>query len=170
MKYKNAIIETLKTIAIAYLLSLIILKFVIMPCVVQGSSMNPNLNNDDYGYSFIITKNIKINRQDIVVISVDKNDSESLLVKRAIGLPNDHVQYINNQLYVNDELIEEPYLQYDAYTEDLDIYLGDDEYYCLGDNRNVSRDSRYYGSFSKDDILATHILIIFPFSDFGFKK
>ena len=50
------------------------------------------------------------------------------------------------------------------------VVLNDDEYYCLGDNRPVSRDSRYYGAFSKKDIISTHLFILSPFKNFGYKK
>ena len=166
MKTKQFIIDTLKTIAIGFILSFIILKLIMMPCVVEGSSMFPNLHDGDYGYSFIITRNIDIKNFDIAVIEVD----DKLLVKRVIGLPNDHIQFKDNKLYINDVLYEENYLNDNAETEDMDIYLSDDEYFCLGDNRNSSRDSRYYGSFSNKDILSTHIFIIYPFSNFGLKK
>ncbi len=59
----------------------------------------------------------------------------------------------------------------DEFMSDVEpITLGEDEYYCLGDNRPNSRDSRYYGPFTNSQIIAKGALILWPFSDFGVKS
>ena len=140
-----------------------------MPCVVEGTSMYPLLHDNDYGYSFIISRNLGINRFDIAVIKVSDGLNEKLLVKRVIGLPNEKVTYKNNKLYINDEYIEETFLNDDVNTNDFEVVLKDNEYYCLGDNRSVSRDSRSYGPFMKENIVSTHLFILYPFNNFGIK-
>lgn len=160
------IIEVIIGVAI---ISFILLKFILIPCEVHGTSMYPLLKENDRAYSFIITRNAGINRFDICVIEVNDEGKDKLIVKRVIGLPNDTIEYKNNKLYVNGALTNEDYLQ-EVNTQDLKITLGDDEYYCLGDNRDVSKDSRYYGAFKGEDIKATNIFVLYPFSDFGVKK
>ena len=81
------------------------------------------------------------------------NKDGRYLVKRLIGFPNEKVEYKDNKLYINDEYIEEDFLN-DTITNDFKIYLKDNEYYCLGDNRQHSADSRTYGAFSIQDIKA----------------
>lgn len=129
--------------------------------------MYPTLQDGDRGFSFIITRNIAINRFDICVI--DSKKADKLIVKRIIGLPNEKVTYKDNKLYINDEYVEETFLGDDVYTEDFEVILGDDEYFCLGDNRSVSRDSRYYGAFNKAEIKSTDFFGYFPFSRIGAK-
>ena len=158
----------IRQIMIALVLSYFIINFILLPCVVEGSSMYPALQEGDYGYSFIISRNISINRFDIVVIQID--GKEELLVKRLIGLPNETISYKNNKLYVNDKYVEETFLDTEVKTGDLEVVLGEDEYFFLGDNRNVSKDSRYYGTISKQQILSTHVFVIKPLSHFGIKK
>ena len=133
--------------------------------------MEPVLKNDDFGYSFIITKAISINRFDIVVINVsDNSNNEKLLVKRVVGLPGETISYVDNKLYVNGEYVAEDFLINNPKTSDFTMELDDDEYCCLGDNRSVSRDSRFYGAFKKDKIVSSHLFILYPFNKFGFKK
>ena len=167
MDRSKILTDILKTVLIAYFISLFLLKFVLLPCEVEGSSMIPNLHGGDFGYSFIISKNLDLDRFDIVIINVD---DDKLLVKRLIGLPNDHIQYKDNVLYINGEKYDEPFIREGAYTNDLEIQLGENEYYCLGDNRNSSNDSRYYGAFSKQDIKSSHVFVFYPFEDFGYKR
>ncbi len=161
--------ELLKTLCMALIMVIIMITFVFMPCVVEGTSMNETLYEDDFGYSFIISRKIAINRFDIAVIKTGDDRSSKLLVKRVIGLPGETVEYNDNSLYVNGEYIEEDFLG-EVTTNDLKISLGKDEYYCLGDNRNVSRDSRFYGPFKAEDIVSTHLFVFYPLKDFGFKK
>lgn len=146
---------------------LVCFNFLFISAQVHGTSMYPTLQNNDRGFSFILTKNISINRFDICVI--DSIKASELLVKRIIGLPNEKVTYKNNKLYINDQFVLEPFLDSDVYTEDFEIYLGDNEYFCLGDNRSVSKDSRYYGSFKKEEIKSTKYFVYYPFSRIGFK-
>ena len=173
-KFKNFILgdsfiaQLIRQIIYCVIILNIIINFVFIPCVVDGSSMYPTLHEDDLGYSFIISRNISINRFDIAVIRIDENGQ--LLVKRLIGMPNETISYKDNKLYINGEYYEEPFLKNDVITNDFSVTLGDDEYYLLGDNRGVSRDCRYYGPINKSQIVSTHIFVIKPLANFGMKK
>lgn len=170
MKKRNSILkDILEVIVSVIVLTFILLKFVIMPCQVNGTSMVPTLQDGDFAYSFVCTRNIGINRFDICVVDTESVEKEKLLVKRVIGLPNEKLEYRDNKLYINDEYIVESFLN-DKFTEDFVIQLKDDQYFCMGDNREVSKDSRFYGPFSKEDIKATKMFVIYPFSRLGVKK
>lgn len=156
--------DIVEVVLVAFAISFLITRIFFMSCQVDGKSMVPTLQDYDRGFSSIISSKIKIDRFDIAVVDV----GDKLLVKRVIGMPNDKVEYINNKLFINGQEVEENYSQ--GITNDFSIQLNDDEYYCLGDNREVSRDSRYYGPFNISQIKATHILVIYPFSNFGYHK
>ncbi len=157
------LLEIVITVAV---LSFVILHFILLPVEVDGSSMYPTLEDGQRGYSFIIKKTLGVQRFDIAVI---EESEDKLLVKRVIGMPNETLEFRNNTLYINGEEMKEDFLKEDVYTEDFSIELGDDEYFMMGDNRSVSRDSRYYGPFSLKDIRSTGIFVFFPFDDFGMK-
>ena len=166
---KNTLKEIIKILVTAAVLAFLLMKFVLIPCVVEGSSMYPVLENNNFGYSFVLSRNIRIERFAIAVISIKNDSGQKLLVKRVIGLPGENVEYIDNKLYINGEYTEEPFLSEMVTTDDFAVQLGEGEYYCLGDNRMISRDSRFYGPFVKEDILSTHMFVLFPFSSFGYK-
>ena len=144
--------------------------------MVDGHSMYPTLNDGDRGFSSIIGRTLDgIERFDIVVIKTD----EKLLVKRVIGLPGETVQYSNDHLYIDgvevaEDFLDSAYMNSEKqranrslFTNDLTITLGEDEYYCLGDNRIISKDSRYYGPFSNAQISSRGFLRYYPFQSFG---
>lgn len=169
MKNKNPVIDLLLFFLKALILVAILINFVFIPCVVNGSSMVPTYREGEYGYSFILTKKLGINRFDTAVIRIDSGQDDKLLVKRVIGLPGETIEYKDNRLYVNGVYTEEPFLS-QVTTTDLKVTLQENEYYCLGDNRNVSRDSRFYGPFDSDQIVSTHLLVLYPFQYFGFNR
>ena len=169
MKNKNPVVDLLLFFLKALILTVILIKLVFMPCVVNGTSMSPTYKEGEYGYSFILTKKLGISRFDTAVIRVDSDQKDKLLVKRVIGLPGETIEYRDNMLYVNGVYTEEPFLA-DVVTTDLKVTLKENEYYCLGDNRGVSRDSRFYGPFDSDQIVSTHLLVLYPFQYFGFNR
>ena len=113
-----------------------------------------------------------IKRFDIVVVKMDKE----LLIKRVIGLPNEEIKYVDNKLYINGEYIKEPFLNDDVYTTNFSLddfklkKIPENCYFVMGDNREVSLDSRTFGCFSKDKILGSANLVLFPFTKLGYKK
>lgn len=166
-------LDFIKEVGISLLVVLLVMHFIAKPVIVKGSSMYPTLQDGDFAFSNILgVKMNKISRFDIVIIHIpEKNE---YIVKRVIGLPGETVEYKDDKLYIDGEYVEEPFLDesytstYSQFTSDIEsITLGDDEYYCLGDNRPNSSDSRVYGPFKKDKITSKGLFIFFPFKDFN---
>jgi len=172
------IVDIAVTCLVTFVVALIITTFFLSPFRIDGTSMYPTISDNAVGVSSIIDRRINgIQRFDIVIIKL--NDEENL-VKRVIGLPGETIRYVNDVLYVNDVMIPEDFLveEYVEYQKELhnrknftnnvgEVTLAKDEYYCLGDNRLVSLDSRMYGPFKVDQIFSKGAFIIFPFSNFG---
>ncbi len=135
--------------------------FIATPVKVDGDSMYNTLNDNDI---VLLSKLSSIDRFDIIVLK--ENDNNATIIKRVIGMPGDKVKIRNNKIYINNKIIEDDY----AYGETSDydeITLGDDEYFVLGDNRLISKDSRYFGAIKKSDIKGKAVFRLFPFTRFG---
>ncbi len=135
--------------------------FIITPVKVNGSSMYPTLEGDEI---MLLNKLGSIDRFDIVVLKLDGDDDN--LIKRIIGLPGETVEIKENQIYINDELLEDPYGYGVTYNIDP-VTLGSDEYFILGDNRIISLDSRVFGKIHESEIKGTTNFIMYPFSKIG---
>ena len=170
----SEVLAFVRDLIICMAIVLVITNFIARPVQVKGSSMYPTLNDSARGFSDVLGYKISgLKRFDIAIIYLPEKDE--YLVKRVIGLPGETVSYANGQLYINGEAVDEPFIdeQYaesygNAFMEDVPpVKLGKDEYYCLGDNRPHSSDSRYYGPFKKENIISKGIFIVWPFSQFG---
>ena len=125
--------------------------------IAVGSSMHPTLPD---GTIYEGVKPNHLERGDIVTLIDDQNNS---IVKRIIGLPGDKIQLSDGQLWMNGHLLQEPYLPKGTFTKPLvygtNIVAGADEYIVMGDNRQVSYDSRAFGPVQKKQI--THKVNIY---------
>lgn len=116
--------------------------------VVEGDSMQPNFHSDQY---LIISRiNYLVGapeRGDIVVFHYPL-EPESDFIKRVIGVPGDVVEITNQQVYVNAQALNEPYINEPcdpSHCRDDRWELDAGQYFVMGDNRNASRDSRAFG-------------------------
>ncbi|MEI3529692.1 MAG: signal peptidase I [Bacilli bacterium] len=150
---------------IVIILVVLIRSFVVTPIKVDGTSMTPTLNDGEIMLLNKIDHNYK--RFDIIVVKY--NDTR--LIKRIIGLPGEHIKFIDNKLYVDNKVIED--VDLDVKTADFDLnelnysVVPDDCYFVLGDNRNNSTDSRIIGPIEKSNIIGKTNLVLFPFNKFG---
>ena len=153
---------------ITAILSLTIIYIVLMPHKVQGSSMDPTLRDKDIVFS--ISPRLKqYQRGDIVLINsvlIGKN-----IVKRIIAVGEDTVVIRGNKVYVNGNELNEPfcyrpqlnedYLKTTQYsTPDISVKVPRGYIFVLGDNRDVSNDSRYFGCISEAEINGIYLFHI----------
>lgn len=157
------IIKQLIPYIVIIIVVVLIRSFVVTPVIVVGDSMKPTLNE---GQILILNKLDyrfnEIERYDIVVIKVGKSE----IIKRVIGLPGETIEYRNNILYIDGH---EETSDYNFDTEDFTLKsicncdkIPEDKYLVLGDNRQVSSDSRIIGLIDKKDIQGTTQISIWP--------
>jgi signal peptidase I len=134
-----------------------------------------------------------VQRGEIVTFHSPVNARE-YLVKRVIGLPGDHLRINGKQVTINGQALNEPYATYDPVadnsyleqfpakvysdpgvepgwwkqmqqlTRDGELVIPQGDYFMMGDNRNHSRDSRYWGFVSRNQIIAQPLVIYFSLS------
>jgi signal peptidase I len=180
------IFEMIKIALLAFVIIIPIRVFLFQPFFVQGASMEPNFEDNEYliinefGYKqtkigFGDTTLLKvepfkeIKRQDVVVFHYPKNPSQ-FFIKRVIGLPGEKIQVKNSQVTIFNEahpegfvLDESAYLSPEVKTAgDLTVHLAPDEYFVMGDNRMFSSDSRSWGPVTKDRMVGRVMLRAWP--------
>ena len=173
---KNSIIEWVKVFGLAIVLAFVITLF-IKPTLVSGDSMLPTLHENDYliinkiGYKIGEPKN-----GDVIVFKSDleKNDGTTKdLVKRIIGVAGDKVVIKDGKVYLNDKLLDETYLSEGMDTTgDVDIVVPEGKLFVLGDNGEVSLDSRYeqVGLVDVNDVEGKVLVRLYPFNDISLIK
>ena len=142
---------------------LLLRAYVVTPIRVNGLSMYDTLEGDEI---MILWKLGEIERYDIVVADVKVSGSDDVVIKRVYGLPGETISCEDGKIYINGSLIEDEY----GYRETSDfgpVTLGENEYFLLGDNREISLDSRVFGKVTRDEIEGTTNFILLPFKKFG---
>ncbi len=177
------ILSWVLTLLAAVVIASMVRLFIFEPVRVDGGSMNTTLKD---GEVMLVTKPEvllgRMERGDVIICRFpDRNStarlkiaapldialvSHTLFVKRLVGLPGDTVAVQGGHLYLNDKMVDEPYIDeerfggkvFERYT------LGEDEYFVLGDNRAGSHDSRYseVGPITRDMIVGHAKVVILP--------
>ena len=160
-----------RDIIFAAVMAVLILVFVVQPVKVEGTSMEPRLENDERIFVNKFLYNFKpIERGDIVVFWYPKEPSKSF-IKRVIGLPNEQLQIDQwGQLTINGLPVEEPYLSPDKTRSPKAHALTriDPHYYfVMGDNRDASNDSRSWGLVPEKYIYGKAMFRYWPLSRVG---
>ena len=146
---------------IILLVVVLIRSFIATPVRVDGNSMNNNLLD---GEILILNKLASINRYDVVVVKLQNDDD--VIIKRVYGMPGEKIEINHSDIYINGKKIKDKYAL--GKTQDYaEITLGDDEYFVLGDNREISKDSRIIGPINKKDIKGQTVLRLFPIKKIG---
>ncbi|RDY27296.1 signal peptidase I [Romboutsia weinsteinii] len=167
------VLEWVKTIAVSVVIAFGI-TLVVQPTIVDGQSMYPTLENKDYLFVNKLAYNKDIpERGDVLVFKSDlvneKNNSKKNLVKRVIALPGEQIVIKSNEVYINNQKLNESYLQGATTDGDIDLVVPKNEVFTMGDNRGGSKDSRdsSIGTISIDNIVGKVAFRAFPFNKIG---
>lgn len=172
-KFGSNLIELIEFIAIIGAIFVVIRYFVAEPHKVFGSSMVPNFHNGD----FIITNKISLRfsepQRGEVIILQNPRDLNQVFIKRIIGFPGERIKVSQGKVYINSELLGEPYLPTGTLTrggnflsDNEEILIPNDQYFVMGDNRGGSSDSREWGPVKGELIIGQAWLRYWPIEKF----
>lgn len=157
--------EWIIVIIIGIVLVFLIRNFGFRLTTVKGSSMEPNYIHGELVFTDILTYKVSDpQNNDIVICEYDSGIDDELFIKRVIACPGDEIDIHYSEeencyrVNVNGNELDEDYILEPMLSSgdwQYPLTLSNDEYFVMGDNRNISADSRdsYIGIFSKDEIL-----------------
>ena len=141
-----------------------------------GDSMNPQLENGDITLINRLVYDVrKPKRGEIIAFKPNGNENSHYYIKRVIGLPGETIEYMEGELWVDGEKLEEDYETTEIVELGLledEIVLEEDEYFVLGDDRENSEDSRManIGNVKREEIAGRVWFVVSPMKHFGFVK
>ncbi len=172
-KQSKSIKDLIIFIVVAAVLIVICNTFIGRQIYVLGSSMEDTLHDND---SVIVEKlsyyTHEPERFDVIVFKPQQKDITDYYIKRIIGLPGETVMIENDRIYINGKVLEENFGRESMKDPGRcveEIKLDEDEYFVLGDNRNVSKDSRFIevGNVKRSAIVGKVWAKIWPFHEAG---
>jgi signal peptidase I len=169
---ENPWVEGAKTIATAAILAFGIRTFVAEARYIPSSSMEPTLQiNDRLIIEKISYKFHNPERGDIVVFNptdtLRQQNFKDAFIKRVIGLPGDEVKVQGGKVSVNGQALTEDYIDQPPDYNFGPVTVPADQYLVLGDNRNNSYDSHYWGFVPKDRLIGRAFVRFWPFNRLG---
>jgi signal peptidase I len=188
---KSTVREYFESIVIAVILALFVRTWVVQAFKIPTGSMENNLLIGDH---LLVNKFVfgptmgsadravlpvrDVRRSDIVVFKYPV-EPERDFIKRVIGLPGDTVELRNKKVYINGQPLDEPYVHFlspapegaEVTSTDVQVRYGPvtvptDQYFVMGDNRDNSQDSRYWGFLPRSYIKGKALMIYWSF-DYG---
>ena len=168
------LIEWTAVLGGALLVALIVKVFLFQAFVIPSESMVPTLEVGDRVLVNKLSYHLHdIHRGDVVVFerppAAATPGDDSDLIKRVIGLPGDTVEGSGGVVFVNRQPLDERYLPQGAVTQDFaEVEVGDHEVFVMGDNRQNSRDSRFFGPVPTDHIVGRAFARVWPLGALSF--
>lgn len=159
--------ELVRFAIIALIIVIPIRLFIAEPFIVSGSSMVPTFENGDYLIIDKISYVLSDPKRDDVVVFRYPNDTTKFFIKRIIGLPNETVDIKGSEITITNDThrtgfkLNQPFIKSPA-NNTTHFELKSDEYFVMGDNRNASSDSRYWGAVKKNLLTGRPFLRLWP--------
>ncbi len=161
--------EIIEVLAIALVIVVVVRTYLVQPFLVSGASMYPTFSDGNYLIIDKLSYRFKEPERGEVIVFHYPKDHSTFYIKRIIGLPGEKIVSENGKIKIikdnKEQKLNESYLR-DSFHDNFSYSLGKDEYFVMGDNRNRSSDSRYWGPVKTDEIVGLVKLRIFPIKDF----
>ena len=172
---RRTVLEWAAVIAGGIVIALVVEAFLVQAFWIPSPSMVPTLEvGDRVLVNKLSYKLHDVHRGDVVVFErppAARNGSDSEikdLIKRVVAVGGDTLEELDGHVYVNGELIEEPYLEPGTVTENLPRQtIPEGQVFVMGDNRENSEDSRFFGPIDEDTIVGRAFVKVLPITDLG---
>lgn len=166
INWRKELREWVMILAVALLIVIPLKTFALDNRIVPTGSMLPTIYPGDRLFVDTLTYRFReMERGEIVVFEAPAElGLEDDFIKRLIGLPGDTIEIKNGQLIINDIIQEEPYIQEDIEYTLEKIQVPEGKIFVLGDNRNVSYDSHFWGFLDISNVKGKALWRYWPFS------
>ena len=150
-------------------LALLLRTFIVEPRYVPTPSMVPTIQVNDRLYVEKLSPRFGTLKRGMIVtfVAPEQTGRKDYLVKRLIGLSGDVISITEGILYVNNQAVDEPYLNEPMVSGFPEYTVPEGKVFLLGDNRNHSQDSRSWGSIDESCVKGQALFIYYPFSHSG---
>ena len=172
--------DLIKTAVIVVVIAFGVKYFVVQPFIVDGNSMQPNFENNEYLLVEKVSFRFRQPQRGDVIVFHPPGQSTVNYIKRIVGLPGEKLLIEDNSVKIFNNshpdgfTLDESYIPADFQTESSrnnnEYELGNNEYFVLGDNREHSSDSREWGNLPQSNILGRAWANIYPLNNIGIIK
>lgn len=173
-KFTGYFIELFETIVVVGAIFALIYLFIAQFHKVSGLSMFPTMHDGDFLITEKISYKFGLPKRGAIIVLKNPRDNSQDFIKRIIAIPGDTIRIENNNVYLNDKILNEPYLPTNTPTRPgaflnagNTVKVGDNQYFVFGDNRLHSSDSREWGPVTKEEIVGRAFFRYWPPSEVG---
>ena len=160
----SALVKVVESVALAFVIALLINFFLAQSTYVHGQSMEPNLHTDQRLIVEKVSYKLRPPRRGEIVI-INPDHTEIPLIKRVIGLPGETVEIRDNRVFVDGIALQEDYLVDVVQPNYGPSVVPAGHVFVMGDNRGASNDSRAFGAVPTDRIVARAWISYWPLED-----
>lgn len=168
-KIISFVMDILETIIFVGSIFIVIYLFILSPHQVKGASMEPTFESGDYILTSKITYKLHDPEQNDVVVFKSPQNPEIDFIKRVIALRGQKIKVINNEVFVNGEILQEPYISAPTtlfeggfIQNGIELTVPDGYLFVMGDNRPRSSDSRDFGFIPIKNVIGKVFFRYFP--------
>lgn len=163
---KKELFSWIRMIVLAVTFSLLISNFLIVNALVPSGSMETTIMTGERVVGSRLTYRLEAPKRGDIILFKFPDDESQIYIKRIIGLPGEEVNVIGGRVYIDNASVplDEPYLNVIPVGDSGPFTVPEDSYFVMGDNRNVSYDSRYWDNHfvKRDKILAKAMAGYYP--------